>query len=194
MIKEGNKREEYREIKPYWTKRLINTDGSFKNFTHIKFRCGYTNQFIIYRIEDMTIDKGKVEWGGIENKEVYVIKFADKQLKEEFNEIFNDVISKQVTEYYVDGKVDTNILIGLFVKRIRALFSDETMEFKSNYPNASNKQTLKSAGSAGSSSGCLGSSAGSSANSSSTRSSSSGNGSGSFGSGSNSSSSQDFNR
>jgi len=71
---------------------------------------------------------------------------------------------------------------------------NKTMEFKSNYPNASNKQTLKSAGSAGSSSGCLGSSAGSSANSSSTRSSSSGNGSGSFGSGSNSSSSQDFNR
>ena len=61
-----------------------------------------------------------------------MIKFADKQLKEEFNAIFNDVISNQVTEYYVDGKVDTNILIGLFVKRIQTLFSDETMEFSSN--------------------------------------------------------------
>ena len=75
-----------------------------------------------------------------------------------------------------------------------AELSNKTMEFKSNYPHVSNEQTLKSAGSAGSSSGCLGSSAGSSANSSSTRSYSSGNGSGSFGSGSNSSSSQDFNR
>ena len=70
----------------------------------------------------------------------------------------------------------------------------KTMEFKSNYPHVFNEQTLKSAGSAGSSSGRLGSSVGSSANSSNTRSYSSGNGSGSFGSGSNSSSSQDFNR
>lgn len=132
MIKDGNKREEYREIKPYWTKRLTNTDGSFKNFTHIKFRCGYTNQFIVYRIESIAIGQGKVEWGGIENKEVYVIKFADKQLKEEFNAIFNDVISNQVTEYFVEGKIDTNLLIGLFVKRIRTLFSDEKMEFSSN--------------------------------------------------------------
>ena len=132
MIKDGNKREEYREIKPYWTKRLTNTDGSFKNFTHIKFRCGYTNRFIIYRIESIAIGQGKVEWGGIENKEVYVIKFADKQLKEEFNAIFNDVISNQVTDYFVEGKIDTNLLIGLFVKRIRTLFSDEKMEFSSN--------------------------------------------------------------
>ena len=71
---------------------------------------------------------------------------------------------------------------------------NKTMEFKSNYPNTSNKGTLKSAGSSGSTSGCIGSSAGSSANCSSTRPSSTGNGSGSFGSGSNSSSSQDFNR
>lgn len=65
---------------------------------------------------------------------------------------------------------------------------------KSNFYKFNNEQTLKSAGSAGSSSCGLGSSAGSSANSSSTRSSSSGNGSGSFESGSNSCSSQDFNR
>lgn len=132
MIKDGNKREEYRELKPYWTKRLVNNDGSFKNFTHIKFRCGYTNQFIVYRIEDITVGQGKVEWGGTENTEVYVIKFADKQLKEEFNDVFNDVISNQVTEYFVDGKVDTHLLIELFVKQIRTLFSDETMEFTSN--------------------------------------------------------------
>ena len=61
-----------------------------------------------------------------------MIKFADKQLKEEFNAIFNDVISNQVTEYFVEGKIDINLLIGLFVKRIRTLFSDEKMEFSSN--------------------------------------------------------------
>ena len=34
MIKNGNKREEYREIKPYWTKRLIDKDGNFKKVLH----------------------------------------------------------------------------------------------------------------------------------------------------------------
>ena len=37
MIASGEKKEEYREIKPYWTTRLRN-----KRFTYVRFRLGYS--------------------------------------------------------------------------------------------------------------------------------------------------------
>ncbi len=40
-IKSGKKRAEYRDHKPYWIKRLINEDGSFKQFDFVYFRNGY---------------------------------------------------------------------------------------------------------------------------------------------------------
>jgi hypothetical protein len=40
-ILEGKKVEEYREIKPYWTKRLFKGDGNIKNYEIIIFKNGY---------------------------------------------------------------------------------------------------------------------------------------------------------
>jgi ASC-1-like (ASCH) protein len=41
LIKSGEKRIEYREVKPYWTKRLLDKDGLFKQWDEIHFRNGY---------------------------------------------------------------------------------------------------------------------------------------------------------
>ncbi len=42
-ILEGIKNIEYREIKPYWTKRLFDEAGVPKYYDFIKFRNGYSN-------------------------------------------------------------------------------------------------------------------------------------------------------
>ena len=41
QILEGKKKIEYREIKPYWTKRLFNKDKTQKKFDEIIFTNGY---------------------------------------------------------------------------------------------------------------------------------------------------------
>ena len=87
MIESGVKTEEYREIKPYWEKRLIDYKalkrdydwivfrkvvlGKWtnpcehypKDYTHVKFSYGYTKRTMTFEIESITIGKGKPEWG-----------------------------------------------------------------------------------------------------------------------------------
>lgn len=132
LIKEGIKHEEYREIKPYWTKRLVEKDGTFKKFTHVKFRCGYSKKFIMYRIVSIEQGKGNVDWGAKEGEIYYVIKIANKNLKQEFNETFNEVIKQDVAKYYVNGEISLSKLQELFTLRIRKLFDEPSMKFVSN--------------------------------------------------------------
>ena len=42
LIKSGEKKEEYRDRKPYWLSRLFNKDGSIKMYEFIEFRNGYS--------------------------------------------------------------------------------------------------------------------------------------------------------
>lgn len=44
LIIQGNKLEEYRDIKPYYKSRLQNKDGTFKPFKYVEFINGYGNQ------------------------------------------------------------------------------------------------------------------------------------------------------
>lgn len=129
LIKNGNKREEYREIKSYWTKRLMNSDNTFKNYTHVKFRCGYSNNFIIYRIESIEIGEGKEEWGAALNKQYYKIKFANRSLKEEFNGLVNWILKNNKEYIYENGILNKNIFCYIWINNIRALFSDKDMNF-----------------------------------------------------------------
>lgn len=41
LIKSWEKREDFREIKKYWIKRLMNLDGSFKDFDELIIANGY---------------------------------------------------------------------------------------------------------------------------------------------------------
>jgi ASC-1-like (ASCH) protein len=42
LIKSGEKKVEYREIKPYWTKRLFDKEGKPIKYDFILFRNGYS--------------------------------------------------------------------------------------------------------------------------------------------------------
>lgn len=51
QILAGTKNIEYREIKPYWTKRLFDENGEPKKFDIIEFRNGYSKDCRKMRVE-----------------------------------------------------------------------------------------------------------------------------------------------
>lgn len=73
MIASGEKKEEYREIKPYWNKRLN------KTYTHILFRNGYAKDAprILVELRFIVTSLGIVEWGAPEDQQVYILKLGD---------------------------------------------------------------------------------------------------------------------
>ena len=70
MILSGEKKEEYREVKPYWSKRLLT-----EHFDVIEFRNGYSKDCRKFRIECTAVEKafGIIEWGAPWNKLVYIL-------------------------------------------------------------------------------------------------------------------------
>lgn len=101
MIESGVKTEEYREIKPYWKKRLVDyktlktyydwillrnvmlgkwTDTCqrfTKGYTHVKFSYGYTKRTMTFEIESITIGKGYLKWGA-PTENVFIIKLGKR--------------------------------------------------------------------------------------------------------------------
>lgn len=87
MIESGEKREEYREIKPYWCKRFIGEDEPIVvvhystegcnvfDYTHVRFRYGYTKRTMLYVIDRIIIGRGNPNWGAPTDKDVFIIKF-----------------------------------------------------------------------------------------------------------------------
>ena len=83
MIRDGEKKEEYREIKPYWTARLRkifpfvkNTNIPFENAFRIwiRLRNGYGKERPSILAEvSLKRGCGKPEWGAEEGKEYYVL-------------------------------------------------------------------------------------------------------------------------
>lgn len=104
MIESGKKLEEYREIKEFWIKRLTickgnnNPDktgfyckkanciscikrGSGFNpmeYTHVRFRYGYTNRTMLFELKNIYIGVGNPEWGAPEKEEVFILKLGEK--------------------------------------------------------------------------------------------------------------------
>lgn len=117
MIESGIKKEEYREVKPYWCNRLLYgcslgidkywkpvLEKTFKAieehgeripkafnlehllvweygiraYTHVRFHYGYTKRTMLFELEDITIGKGKTEWGAPEDKEVFILKIGNR--------------------------------------------------------------------------------------------------------------------
>ena len=67
MIERGEKREEYREMKPYWQKRLIETR---KTYPQSPVSCDS-----LKRID--AVGRGRPEWGAPDD-EVFVIKLGKR--------------------------------------------------------------------------------------------------------------------
>lgn len=73
MIASGVKKEEYREIKPYYSDRFFNN-----HYTHVVFHKGYTNETMTFWIKNIITDFGKPEWGAEPNELYYVIKLGKR--------------------------------------------------------------------------------------------------------------------
>ena len=105
MIESGVKKEEYREIKPYWCNRLLSMypfitrywegilervrkgeidfdevllEHGTRDYTHIRFRYGYTKRTMLFELKEIKIGMGKPEWGAPEDKEVFILKLGHK--------------------------------------------------------------------------------------------------------------------
>lgn len=83
MIKAGEKKEEYREIKTYYRKRF-QTVGLLDRYglptiheERIVFRNGYSATSPQVEVTvNLDIKKGKEEWGALPNVEYYVLKIV----------------------------------------------------------------------------------------------------------------------
>lgn len=106
MIEAGIKPEEYREIKPFWIKRLMDskriatenlknivpgtTKTLFevwrKDFTHVHFaRGGHFHPSLpqmTWELKEIIVGTGKEEWGAEPGKEYFVIRLSAKCLIE----------------------------------------------------------------------------------------------------------------
>lgn len=75
MIKTGEKKEEYREIKPYYNSRF----EIFKRVSHVlvMFRNGYSSNspYIVCRCS-LSVGKGKKEWGA-PDYECYILDLIE---------------------------------------------------------------------------------------------------------------------
>lgn len=77
-IKSGEKLDEYREIKPYWTSRLSkifdfkNGEPIGESIHDVCFKAGYSpsSEYAICAVS-LSIGTGKPEWGAVPNKLYY---------------------------------------------------------------------------------------------------------------------------
>ncbi len=74
MIYSGQKPEEYREIKPYWSRRL--TSG--KKFDKVQFKNGYRKDSPSFTMElkEITTGMGVTKWGAPKDKPVFILKLG----------------------------------------------------------------------------------------------------------------------
>ncbi len=101
MIERGEKREEYRAIKPYWIKRFCFSSRTSEcrerqtacaecfshaaaccgymcyPYTHVRFRYGYTKRTILKEIETIEFGYGNPKWGAPKGKMVFIIKLKN---------------------------------------------------------------------------------------------------------------------
>ena len=81
MILSGEKKEEYREVKPYYITRFRNVWGypePWKEIHTIRFRNGYSKNSPSFLADvSLGIGTGKPEWGAEPNKKYYVLKIQE---------------------------------------------------------------------------------------------------------------------
>ena len=79
MILHGIKKEEYREIKEYWSSRLMLNPISFKEFSIVRFTNGYGADKPSFDIEcnGIRTGEGEPKWGAIAGKEYFIIELGE---------------------------------------------------------------------------------------------------------------------
>ena len=76
LIASGEKKEEYREIKPYWRTRLVG-----KRFDRIIFRNGYSKDSptVVVELKEILTGLGVIEWGAPESTSVFILRLGNIQ-------------------------------------------------------------------------------------------------------------------
>jgi hypothetical protein len=80
MILAGEKKEEYREIKPYWWNRLEYPFSTMKiKYDTVTFRNGYSKDARKMVVECVGVERGnaKPEWSDNWQGEVFIIKLGN---------------------------------------------------------------------------------------------------------------------
>jgi hypothetical protein len=82
MIASGEKKEEYREIKPYWQSRLccgFPTLYSAKDFDIVSANNGYAKDCpnIKWEHKGTRIGEGKQEWGAVPGVKYFILDIGD---------------------------------------------------------------------------------------------------------------------
>lgn len=83
MILSGEKKEEYREIKPYWEKRLYHPLYpevlQFANYDYVEFKNGYGSDVptIVVELLEIDLGYGVEQWGAIGEKEYFILRLGD---------------------------------------------------------------------------------------------------------------------
>ena len=83
MIESGVKLEEYRDIKPHWTTRLVESivdTPKFKNIKTVTFYLGYAKNRpkMQFKVVGVCVGAGVPEWGAEIGKNYYVIKLGER--------------------------------------------------------------------------------------------------------------------
>ena len=104
LIESGVKKAEYREIKPYWCKRITGlarccayslpsnvegericqmsgvkcTSGNNIKYNAIRFRRGYTKQSMTFMLDSMQVGYGKTEWLAPDGKLVFILNLGER--------------------------------------------------------------------------------------------------------------------
>jgi hypothetical protein len=73
LIASGQKKEEYREMKPYWHKRLN------QHFDVICFKNGYSasSPKVTVELKEVLSGLGIIEWGAPEGQRVYILRLGN---------------------------------------------------------------------------------------------------------------------
>lgn len=91
MIEAGIKKEEYRDMSPYWFSRLSICTSlicserncfncqrlKFKDYDAVCFSYGYTRRRMTFECKGITIGQGRPEWGAPDH-ETFIIKLGKR--------------------------------------------------------------------------------------------------------------------
>lgn len=74
LILSGDKKEEYREIKEYWRKRLLHDKT-----THLRLVNGYgaNAPYLLIEVKNIKTGTGKEEWGAVPGEQYYVLELGE---------------------------------------------------------------------------------------------------------------------
>lgn len=78
MIASGIKKEEYRDIKPFYLRRLLSRAGvGFEHYDAVRFHRGYTNTTILVECKGIHIGEGNPDWGAVVGEKYFVISLGE---------------------------------------------------------------------------------------------------------------------